>query len=249
MTINESLKKLFDHPGVLLFRGRELPVVQKYFKTNNLPAQKTMLDVGCGEGNVGAILFDHVDVGLEYVPEYAEIARTVPAYKKVVVGDARKLPFANESFDIVFSNSVIEHIDGIDAVISEFSRVLKTGGKLVFTSPSKYFTQYLFLAKVFPFYAKMRNKQLNHYNLFNREEWGALLKKYDLTVTFSEYYLPEKEILFWDFMCLTLRFASVVPFIYKPLKNYYFSKVEDILHTQDTAVDNGGSVLIAATKS
>jgi SAM-dependent methyltransferase len=42
--------------------------------------------------------------------------------------DARRLEFRDESFDLVYSSAVFEHIDGVDQAASEVARVLKPGG-------------------------------------------------------------------------------------------------------------------------
>ncbi len=45
-------------------------------------------------------------------------------------GEAEQLPFADESFDVVISNGVIDLIPDKDAVFSELSRVLVSGGRI-----------------------------------------------------------------------------------------------------------------------
>jgi SAM-dependent methyltransferase len=42
--------------------------------------------------------------------------------------DARRLAFPDGSFDVVYSSSVFEHIDGVEAAVSEVARVLRPGG-------------------------------------------------------------------------------------------------------------------------
>ena len=63
-----------------------------------------------------------------------EAARRVAAQLGVeaeyVVGDARELPFPDDSFDVVFSYSVLQHLakDDVRRVIAEIRRVLRPGG-------------------------------------------------------------------------------------------------------------------------
>jgi len=53
--------------------------------------------------------------------------------------EADKLPFPDESFDLVFGHAVLHHLPDLDAAFAEFSRVLKPGGTLAFCGePSRY---------------------------------------------------------------------------------------------------------------
>jgi ubiquinone/menaquinone biosynthesis C-methylase UbiE len=47
-----------------------------------------------------------------------------------VEGEAERLPFADESFDVVISNGVIDLIPDKDAVFAEIHRVLVPGGRI-----------------------------------------------------------------------------------------------------------------------
>jgi ubiquinone/menaquinone biosynthesis C-methylase UbiE len=47
-----------------------------------------------------------------------------------VEGEAERLPFPDESFDVVVSNGVIDLIPDKDAVFAELNRVLVSGGRL-----------------------------------------------------------------------------------------------------------------------
>jgi len=51
------------------------------------------------------------------------------------VEDARKLSFANDSFDTILSFQVLEHVDDTQAVVAEMHRVLKKGGHVIVTAP------------------------------------------------------------------------------------------------------------------
>ena len=54
----------------------------------------------------------------------------------VVCGMAEDLPFENESFDLVYSTNVLEHVQDPLKVLSESLRVLKSGGYLQFVIPN-----------------------------------------------------------------------------------------------------------------
>ena len=93
------------------------------------------LDVGCGGGGNTGVLKDlgWSVTGLEYSPVAAVLAasRGLP----IVRGDARHLPFADESFDLVMSTDMWEHIDDDRAVASETARVLRPGGRVLVAVP------------------------------------------------------------------------------------------------------------------
>jgi SAM-dependent methyltransferase len=53
--------------------------------------------------------------------------------------DAERLPFADESFDLVFGHAVLHHIPDLPRAFAEFERVLAPGGSVVFAGePSRY---------------------------------------------------------------------------------------------------------------
>lgn len=53
----------------------------------------------------------------------------------VLCADLRNLPFKNHSLDLIISEDIFEHIDGIEKAFQEIERVLKIGGKHIFTIP------------------------------------------------------------------------------------------------------------------
>jgi ubiquinone/menaquinone biosynthesis C-methylase UbiE len=56
-----------------------------------------------------------------------------------VVTEAETLPFEDESFDLVLGHAVLHHIPDLDRAFSEFKRVLRPGGMIVFAGePSRY---------------------------------------------------------------------------------------------------------------
>ncbi len=58
---------------------------------------------------------------------------------RTVATDAEELPFEDASFDIVFGHAVLHHIPDVERAMSEFRRVLRPGGAIVFAGePSRY---------------------------------------------------------------------------------------------------------------
>src|SRR5262249_39739430 len=61
-------------------------------------------------------------------------ANGVSARARFVVGSAHSLPFGDDTFDIVFGVAILHHLD-LGIVSGELRRVLKTGGRGIFSEP------------------------------------------------------------------------------------------------------------------
>lgn len=105
-----------------------------------------VLEVGCGKGST-LLALAHAGarvVGLDYSPEAIAVCRKFQekmenaANSTFLLGDARRLPFADESFDFVYSIGVIEHFAAPGALLAEQRRVLRAGGTLLVQVPQKY---------------------------------------------------------------------------------------------------------------
>ena len=55
-----------------------------------------------------------------------------------VIVDGKRLPFSDESFDLVFSDYVLEHVEHPGIFLSEVHRVLKVGSSFFFRTPNVY---------------------------------------------------------------------------------------------------------------
>ena len=99
--------------------------------------RRTFLEVGCNWGRwcVAAARRGYVPVGIDPSLKAIQAARRVAEQLGVeaqyVVGDARRLPFPDDSFDVAFSYSVFQHFSKPDALAAfdELGRVLQPGGE------------------------------------------------------------------------------------------------------------------------
>jgi SAM-dependent methyltransferase len=98
-----------------------------------------VLDLGCGAGRFVAALQDAgADaVGVELAEGAVERARlNVPgAELHALTGDGA-IPLEDASVDLVWCSEVLEHVPDTAGLLSEARRVLRTGGRLLVTTPS-----------------------------------------------------------------------------------------------------------------
>jgi len=110
------------------------------FSLGRLEAGERVLDLGSGAGTDSLVAALQVGaegsvMGIDMTPEMIEKARAGAAALglgnvEFVEGEAERLPFTDESVDVVISNGVIDLVPDKDAVFSELHRVLLPGGRL-----------------------------------------------------------------------------------------------------------------------
>ena len=126
--------------------AKEIAHVLKHGKRHGLPRRLgSALDFGCGAGRLTQALAAHFEhaVGVDVAPGMIDAARRLNTRgdnaEFVLNEDPDLRRFPDASFDLVYSNLVLQHMPPAlgRGYIAEFARVLRPGGLLVFQVPSE----------------------------------------------------------------------------------------------------------------
>jgi SAM-dependent methyltransferase len=100
-------------------------------------AQGRILENGCGVGMYAERLAGQGGqvIGLEY--DYERACEAHGRAALIVNAAGEGLPFPRESFDLILSHEVLEHVQDDRAAVREMVRVLRTGGMLVVFVPNR----------------------------------------------------------------------------------------------------------------
>lgn len=96
-----------------------------------------VLDDGCGIGLYAAKLADlgGTVYGLEF--DHAQAVAAATRADRILRGAGETLPFPDETFDLILSHEVIEHVADDRRAVAEMARVLKPGGRLALFCPNR----------------------------------------------------------------------------------------------------------------
>lgn len=102
----------------------------------------TVLDVGCGTGFATEGLLERVDEVYALDQSEHQLEQAYDKFGKQAPpvhfhrGDAERLPFATDTFDVVWSSGSIEYWPNPILALREFRRVLKPGGQVLVVGPN-----------------------------------------------------------------------------------------------------------------
>ncbi len=177
-----------------------------------------MLENGCGVGMYVEKLAAHggTVIGLEYDRERAAEARTRSPH--IVNAAGEFLPLPSETFDLILSHEVIEHVQDDRAAIREMVRVLKTGGRIALFCPNRGYPfethgiywkgKYHFGNKLFVNYLprRWRDRLAPHVRVYSRRDLERLFE--GLPVRFIE-----RTIIFGAYDNIIARFGAFGKFL------------------------------------
>ena len=116
----------------------------KLIALENIPKDgrgRIILDIGCREGVQSeyfkSLGYEVVSIDIENKYEHAKL-----------IDCNNSLPFQDSAFDVIWSSEVIEHLIDPSFSMQEARRVLKTGGRLVYTTPNSFPFYFCLLAVI-----------------------------------------------------------------------------------------------------
>lgn len=133
VSINKLLPKFLKNSGT-----RDMWVLDRL---KELPAGTKLLDAGAGEGRYkkfcGHLQYTSQDFG-QYDGKGDGTGLHSGSWNNShtdIISDITSIPVSDASYDAILCTEVLEHVPYPDIAIKEFSRILKSGGKLILTSP------------------------------------------------------------------------------------------------------------------
>ncbi len=165
---------------------------------------KRILDVGCGIGMYSQKFFEKgakvlgIDIDDENIKKAKELSPEIDFW----VAKAEALPFENNSFDLIFLNEVLEHVDDDKRVIQESLRVLRPEGKIIIFAPNRFFpfeTHGIYFAKKYiygniPFInwlpMKIRNLFCPHVRIYTTKTLKRLFDNQKVSFEKNDFVWP-----------------------------------------------------------
>jgi SAM-dependent methyltransferase len=104
---------------------------------------RMVLDLGAGRGLLGIIVAERyspklcisLDLGFHRLRAATGWVATLPNFS-LICADVFRLPFPNQSFDLVVANSLLHHFPNLDAATEEIARILRPGGFYIGREPN-----------------------------------------------------------------------------------------------------------------
>lgn len=134
--LKDKLTRLHKSLAYKVYRKR---IFQSLRKNDSL-ASCNILEIGCGPGYLSSFLeswFPTANItAFEYDVRLIEEAKTRTQNVSFVQGNAESLELEENTFDVVISLHLIEHLYNPELMIGEVSKVLKPGGLFILATPN-----------------------------------------------------------------------------------------------------------------
>ncbi|OGE34553.1 hypothetical protein A3C32_04385 [Candidatus Daviesbacteria bacterium RIFCSPHIGHO2_02_FULL_41_14] len=134
---NNQIENLLSRTGDVALRRRARWILERIIKSR----PKKILDIGCGDGFYLYLLSSVIPsaeiIGIDPDPKALKSAKRNLLGDKIELkkGSIYKLPFKDESFDLIIVSEVLEHLENDAKGISEVYRILRPSGLAFFSVP------------------------------------------------------------------------------------------------------------------
>lgn len=169
------------HQGKIFARG-DKPFIYNYwiaYFRRRKPIHSRWLDIGCGEGYFckrASVYFQ--TYGMDISLDAVNLAKGHSPPTRFSLGSAEgKIPYRNETFDIVISCDVLEHLQNPLSLLQEIARILKPGGWVLLSTPNPdSLGKKIQQAHWFGF------RDPSHCSIKSKSEWKDIISQTDLKV-------------------------------------------------------------------
>lgn len=112
-------------------------MLRRDFLLGRVARGQRVLDLGCGLGDFAGELAAHGAsvTGCDVAETALALARGRHPGIEFVLSGEEELPFADESFDVVWAGEVLEHVQDGLGLLGEVHRVLRPDGRLLLSTP------------------------------------------------------------------------------------------------------------------
>jgi SAM-dependent methyltransferase len=190
-------------PATALWRAVEIAVLAEAGLPPGLG-----LDLGCGDGLLTSLVLEACGkrelIGIDPDPDEVALATATGIYRDLHIAGGDAIPLPNDTVDWVLSNSVLEHIPDVGPVLAEAARVLKPGGRCVFTVPSPEFHALLrgplwrSSDKARAQYLRDMDRRVAHYYYWSEGRWRQELERVGLHLDDARPYLDWSQTRRWE---------------------------------------------------
>lgn len=248
---NEQGEEIWFTPlNQKLLSGRTMPRIKftanplHYWAIRDIQSLSTeraaprIIDFGCGTGSETIHLSRCVNqpiVGYDIFPTQIAIANEFEKSAKLGCSfhaiDNLKIPEADGSVDIIYSSHVLGHIADVSALLREWARILKPGGRVILYTESDFSPEDQSLAAdIYRKFGVAQLRQLEHHiSLHPKEELERLFRETGLRVQKRVAYTAWKPVFDPDALVDLLQ---QTPKNYAPLKRVFlkvWAKVRKLL--------------------
>ena len=154
--MNKIQKKEIPSSEYLWRNLKEMPYFRSILRAvegsyyQNFDLSGKVLDIGSGDGHFADVTFDKkLEVGLDPWMDFNAHHARYNGHQYLVRADGSQIPFEAQYFDVIVSNSVLEHIENVQDVLNDIGRVLKKNGQFLFCVPNTKAFDELSIAKFF----------------------------------------------------------------------------------------------------